>query len=120
MPETVSEEDLKKKQSLLGDKELIVIKFTATWCGPCKVIKDCCNKFLAIKPNSIQYYEIDIDESLELYMKLKKMKMVNGIPALIVFKGGIKEHWFIPDDIHVGSNVPQLEQFFMKCLKYVC
>jgi hypothetical protein len=52
-------------------------------------------------------------------MKLKKMKMVNGIPALIVFKGGIKEHWFIPDDIHVGSNVPQLEQFFMKCLKYV-
>jgi hypothetical protein len=53
-------------------------------------------------------------------MKLKKMKMVNGIPVLIAFKGGIKEHWFIPDEIHVGSNIPQLEQFFMKCLKYAC
>jgi thioredoxin 1 len=120
MVDTISEVELRAKQALLTEKELIIIKFTASWCGPCKVIKPCCEKFLASKPRSIQYYEIDIDESLELYMKLKKMKMVNGIPALIVFKGGIKEHWFIPDDIHVGSNVPQLEQFFMKCLKYVC
>jgi thiol-disulfide isomerase/thioredoxin len=120
MPETISEEDLKHKQSLLGEKELIIIKFTATWCGPCKVIQPHCLKFLANKPNSIQYYEIDIDESLELYMKLKKMKMVNGIPALIVFIGGKKDHWFVPDIIHSGSNVHQLEQFFLKCLKYVC
>ena len=119
MVETISEQDLRTKQALLGEKELIIIKFTATWCGPCKVIQPCCAKFLATKPNSIQYYEIDIDESLELYMKLKKMKMVNGIPAIIAFKGGIKEHWFIPDEIHIGANVSQLEQFFMKCLKYV-
>ena len=119
MPQTITEEDLKNKQSLLGEKELIIIKFTATWCGPCKVIQPYCQKFLANKPNSIQYYEIDIDDSLELYMKLKKMKMVNGIPAIIVFTGGIKEHWFVPDMIHVGSNVQQLEQFFTKCLQYV-
>ena len=119
MVDTVSEQDLKTKQALLTEKELIIIKFTATWCGPCKVIQPCCKAFLAKKPNSIQYYEIDIDESLELYMKLKKMKMVNGIPVLIVFKGGVKEHWFIPDEVHVGANIPQLEQFFMKCLNYV-
>ena len=119
MPETVSEEDLKKKQSLLGEKELIVIKFTATWCGPCKVIKDCCNKFIAIKPNSIQYYEINIDESIDLYMRLKRMKMVNGIPALLAYKGGTKEHWFIPDEVHLGSDKKGLLQFFDNCLKYV-
>ena len=120
MPQTISEEDLKHKQSLLGEKELIIIKFTATWCGPCKAIQPHCLKFLANKPNSIQYYEIDIDESIELYMKLKKMKMVNGIPALIVFTSGIKDHWFVPDIIHSGSNAHQLEQFFLKCLKHVC
>jgi len=119
MTETISELDLRTKQALLTEKELIIIKFTATWCGPCKVIQPYCKEFLANKPSSIYYYEIDIDESLELYMKLKKMKMVSGIPALIVFKGGFKEHWFIPDDIHLGSNVAQLEQFFLKCLKYV-
>jgi thiol:disulfide interchange protein len=119
MTQSISEQDLKIKQSLLGEKELIIIKFTATWCGPCKIIKECCNQFQEKKPDCIQYYEIDIDESLELYMKLKKMKMVNGIPAIIVFKGGLKEHWFIPDETHVGSNIQQLQQFFMKCLKYV-
>jgi thioredoxin 1 len=119
MPETISEEDLKHKQSLLGEKELIIIKFTATWCGPCKVIQPHCLKFLANKPNSIQYYEIDIDESLELYMKLKKMKMVNGIPALLAYKGGIKEYWYIPDEVHLGSDKKGLVQFFDKCIKYV-
>jgi hypothetical protein len=115
----IGEQELKHKLSLLKEKELIIIKFTATWCGPCKVIKPLCNQFLEKKPNSIQYYEIDVDESIELYMKLKKMKMLNGIPAIIAYKGGMKEHWFIPDDTHIGANVKQLEEFFIKCLKYV-
>ena len=119
MSEIISEEVLKTKVFKLQAKELIILKFTAQWCGPCKKIGSICSNFERSKPGSIQYYEIDIDDSLELYMKLKKMKMVNGIPAIITFKGGIKEHWFIPDEIHIGANVSQLEQFFMKCLKYV-
>jgi hypothetical protein len=46
------------------------------------------------------------------------MKMVNGIPALLAYKGGVKEHWFIPDEVHLGSDKKGLLTFFDKCIKY--
>lgn len=119
MSETISEEALKTKVSKLQAKELIILKFTAQWCGPCKKIKHICSSFEQIKPASIQYYEIDIDDSIELYMKLKKMKMINGIPALLAYTNSSKEHWYIPDKCHLGSEQAGVEFFFNECLKYV-
>ena len=119
MNELINEETLKTKQENLKEKELIVLKFTADWCGPCKSIKDICMQFEKTRPSSIQYYEIDIDESIELYMKLKKMKMLNGIPALFAYKSGTKDHWFIPDDSQLGSDKTNVNAFFNRCLQYV-
>ena len=119
MSELLNETILKSKCEALGEKDMIIIKFTADWCGPCKRIKDMCIQFENTKPSSIQYYEINIDESIELYMKLKKMKMVNGIPALLAYKGGTKEYWYIPDEVHLGSDKKGLSLFFNNCLKYV-
>lgn len=116
----MNEEILKLKREALKKNELIVIKFTADWCGPCKLIKEICKQFEKTKPSSIQYYEINIDESIDLYMKLKKMKMVNGIPALLAYKGGTKEeHWYIPDWFHLGSDKKGLLLFFDNCVKCV-
>ena len=42
MSEIISEEVLRTKVSKLENKELIILKFTDKWCGPCKKIKDCC------------------------------------------------------------------------------
>jgi thiol-disulfide isomerase/thioredoxin len=119
MSEIISEDVLRTKVSKLENKELIILKFTAQWCGPCKKIKDRCSKFEQLKPTSIQYYEIDIDDSLELYMKMKKMKMLNGIPALFAYTNSAKDHWYIPDMCHLGSDQAGLDLFFNKCLKYV-
>ncbi len=119
MSETLDGDTLKLKCEALENNELVVIKFTADWCGPCKLIKDMCIQFEKTKPASIKYYEINIEESLELYMKLKKMKMVNGIPALLAYKGGTKEYWYIPDEVHLGSDKKGLAVFFNKCIRYV-
>ena len=119
MSELINEDVLRTKVSKLQTKELIIIKFTAQWCGPCKKIKDICSRFEKLKPKSIQYYEIDIDESLELYMKMKKMKMVNGIPALLAYTNTEKDHWYIPDMAHLGSEQTGVEHFFNECIKYV-
>lgn len=119
MENVITEATLKSLQEGLSEKELIVLKFTADWCGPCKNIKDLCSQFNNTKPASIQYYEIDIDESIELYMKLKKMKMLNGIPALFAYKSGSKDFWFVPDDSQVGSDRQNVIAFFNRCLNYV-
>jgi hypothetical protein len=48
---------------------------------------------------------IDIDESVELYISLKRFKMVNGIPAILVYNGGAREKWYIPDNSVLGGDV---------------
>ena len=119
MSEIITEDVLRAKVSQLADDELIILKFTAGWCGPCKNIQNICLAFKQSKPKSIQYYEIDIDESIELYMKMKKMKMLNGIPALLAYTNTHKDYWYIPDKCHLGSDKSGVELFFNECLKHV-
>ena len=115
---SLTEEDLFKLQNALGEKEMLIIKFTADWCGPCKGIKGLVDELLKDLPETIKFIEIDVDESLELFAKFKSKKMVNGIPAILGFKGGSKEHWFIPDDCVLGGNKEEIKKFFARCKEY--
>ena len=63
-------------QSLLSIKQMIIIKFTASWCAPCQGIKPIVDEYLEKIPQSIRYIEIDVDESIELYSFLKTKKNV--------------------------------------------
>jgi len=114
----LTEETLFKMQSDLTRQQMIIIKFTADWCGPCQGIKCLVKELVEELPDSIKFYEIDIDESLELYAKFKSKKMVNGIPAILGFKGGEKEHWYIADDSVLGGNKEEIKKFFLRCKEY--
>lgn len=119
MDENINEEKLKQLQNELNTDELLIIKFTADWCGPCKGIKPICDEFLKNKSKLIKFYEIDIDESIDLYMKLKKYKMVNGIPAILAFKSIERDNWYIPDDSVLSGNKEEVIAFFNRCLTYL-
>ena len=60
----------------------VVIQFSATWCGPCKVLSK------TIESNedqlSLPFYRIDLDESADLAKSLKVM----AVPTLILFDKG--------------------------------
>lgn len=111
--------NLKELQKQLEPKTLLVIKFTATWCGPCKNIKNITENYVKQFPQSIKFIEIDIDESIELYAFFKNKKMVNGIPAILAFYPGEKEFFYVPDDSCLGGNIENVTNFFERCLKYV-
>ena len=65
-------------QKVRNNPGLILIKFTADWCGPCKKIKPLVDQYLEELPeDKVHYYEIDIDEHLDVYAFLKNKKMVN-------------------------------------------
>ena len=98
---------------------MIIVKFTAEWCGPCQGIKSLVEEQVKLLPKSVQFYEIDIDDSLELYMKLKQKKMVNGIPAILAYKSiEDKEYWYVPDDSVLGANKNNVTEFFNRCIQY--
>tara|TARA_B100000035_G_scaffold207381_3_gene177385 strand:+ start:5235 stop:5588 length:354 start_codon:yes stop_codon:yes gene_type:complete len=115
----VNTEELCEMQQQLQSKTLIIIKFTANWCGPCKNIKPITEEYCKKLPSSIKYIEIDIDESLDLYVFLKNKKMVNGIPAILAYYPGEKDNFYVPDDSCLGGNINNVKQFFERCLNYV-
>jgi thioredoxin 1 len=111
--------ELQKIQHQLSNEQVLIIKFGATWCAPCKIIKPVCDEWLKSAPSKIIWADIDIDESIELYGALKTKKMIKGVPTLFAFRGDMKNertHWFIPDDSVSGADIKGLTDFFSRCI----
>ena len=101
------------------NNRIIVIKFGAEWCGPCKKIKPMWNEWVqTTTKTSTIIGDIDVDESLDLYMALKAKKMVKNIPVIFAYYGDIeRDHWYIPDDSVIGGDLNQVNAFFERCTK---
>lgn len=111
----LSVDQLQKLQKELCDRVLI-IKFGAEWCGPCKRIAPLYHKFIKSNPPNIVFADINVDDNIDLYMSLKRNKMINGVPVFFAFHGGAKrDKWFIPEDSIVGADEEQVVQFFARC-----
>ena len=108
------------KELLHNNPGLLIIKFGADWCGPCKIIKDDIHSVFLKMPNNVQSVIVDIDNSIEIYTFLKSKKMINGIPVILCYNKDNITH--IPDDSIIGSNKYELMLFFERCynksLKY--
>ena len=92
----------------------IVIKFSATWCGPCKIIENVVEAWMKKMPSSVQCIVVDIDERFDIYAFLKTKKMVSGIPAILCYNKG--NTTYIPDDAVIGADLTKVNHFFQTCL----
>ncbi|MDD7306015.1 MAG: thioredoxin [Peptoniphilaceae bacterium] len=70
------------KKSVLESQGIVLVDFSATWCGPCKmqapVLED------LAKEVDYPIYSLDIDQEPEIAGKYN----VNAVPSLMVFKDG--------------------------------
>lgn len=108
-------EQFTKLQTEMGNR-ILLVKFGADWCGPCKRIAPFFHKLIELCSPNILLADINVDNNMDLYLALKKNKMVQGVPAFLVYYGNIKrDKWFIPDDSVVGANEEQLTQLFARC-----
>jgi thioredoxin 1 len=62
----------------------VVVKFGATWCGPCKKMESQLDELAAALPGQVDVVRIDVDERRDL----AKHFGVSGIPDTLVFKDG--------------------------------
>ena len=116
----INQLDVKQLQELQAKmtSQILIIKFGAEWCGPCKKIAPNYYDFIKTAPTNIIFADIDIDESIDLYITLKRNKMVSGIPVFFAYYGGVKrDKWFIPEDSIIGGDVKLVTDFFARCNK---
>lgn len=103
------------QEALDTNPGIIIIKFGAEWCGPCKKIESHVKILMNKMPSNVQNYIIDIDTSLEIYSFLKNKKMVNGIPAILAYYN--ENTSYIPDDAVIGADAVKINEFFERCYK---
>lgn len=97
---------------LKNNPGFLIIKLGAEWCEPCKRIEKNIEKWFSIMPNYIQTVLLDIDISCNVYSHLKKKRMLNGIPAILLYIKG--NDTIIPDEIINSSNINEIDTFFKK------
>ncbi|KAF7809192.1 thioredoxin H2-like [Senna tora] len=63
--------------------KLMVIEFTATWCGPAKYMDPIISEFAA-KYSEVEFIKIDVDELMDVSKEFK----VEAMPTFIFIKKG--------------------------------
>ncbi|MEA5596280.1 thioredoxin [Rivularia sp. UHCC 0363] len=69
--------------TLLKSENILVVDFSASWCGPCRVVAPLIEK-LAQEYQDIKVVKIDVDQDKPLAKKYE----VRSIPAVLIFKNG--------------------------------
>ena len=116
----LSKETLEKLLVNLNEEQGILIKFGASWCGPCQKIKKICEENFATFSDNLICVDIDVDENFEIYGHYKVKKQINGIPKMMVYYyNKDREKWFIPDDSVSGSDHAEINNFFNRIRKYL-
>ncbi|MCM1289244.1 MAG: thioredoxin [Corallococcus sp.] len=75
--------DVSKNFDEFTGKEIAVVDFWATWCGPCRMLAPVLDD-VAAKLTSVKFGKVDVDNAPEL---AKKYQVVS-IPNVCIFKNG--------------------------------
>ena len=89
---------------------VVVIKFGAEWCGPCKLINEEVHDWFKKMPDTVKCYDLDVDDNFELFAYLKTKKQISSIPAILAWKKG--NTMVGPDYSVVGGNKEKINDFF--------
>lgn len=107
----------------LSNDQAVFLKFSAEWCGPCKLIKNDCDELINICSDNIICIDIDVDESIELFTFFKKEKLLKGIPAMYIYYGATNRStdnkWYLPDYSLLGANKDEFTAFAAMLSKYI-
>ena len=76
--------DLNFDDQVLESDLPVLVDFTATWCGPCKMVAPLVDELADEYEGRVRVVKLDIDESPGTASKYG----IRGVPTLLVFKDG--------------------------------
>ncbi|XP_031487346.1 thioredoxin H2-like [Nymphaea colorata] len=85
--------------SVKASNKLLVVDFSASWCGPCRFIEPAVHEF-AQKYTNVSFVKIDVDELQSVASELG----IQAMPTFLLFKGGNQV------DKVVGAKKDELEK----------
>lgn len=94
--------------SEVKEKDIALVDFNATWCGPCKMLSPILTEVSNDYDDKVDFYSIDVDNNQDLALEYG----VQSIPTLLILKKGAeisRQVGFIPK--------PQLKGFLDAALK---
>ncbi|GBE90732.1 thioredoxin [Nostoc cycadae] len=70
--------------TLLTQEKILVVDFTATWCGPCRLISPLMEQLAEEYQGRAKVVKVDVDNNKPLF----KQYGLRSIPAVLIFKDG--------------------------------
>lgn len=79
---------LKQFKTITNDKQMVLVDFYASWCGPCKEMEPFIQEVAKKYVGKVKVVKIDVDENNTLIKQLG----ITSIPVLFLYKDG-KRIW---------------------------
>ncbi len=73
-------------KEVLESQVPVLVDFTATWCGPCKMLSPIVEKIADENVGKFKVGKLDIDDAPGVTQRYG----IRGVPTVIIFKAGAK------------------------------
>ena len=95
------------KEKVLGSAIPIVVDFSATWCGPCKLLTPRLDAAIAATEGAVDLAIVDIDDLADIAME----HGVNAVPTVLGIKDGKVVDKFVGlvDEDKLGAFITRLQ-----------
>ena len=97
-------------ESKVKNEDVSILQFSASWCGPCKVLKPIMEKLSDEFKDKANFYYADIDEKA---INSASAAAVRGVPTVVVYKKGVevaRKVGGLPEQQMIPGQQPSLRE----------